>query len=105
MLSIDDVRSRVYEIIADVLNIKMEVIYDDFHFVNDLGADSLDRFDLFAEVQKEFEINIPEEFQSEFKTEFPSNLFRVRHLVFIVFEILSANADGRTPDFTAINLT
>lgn len=50
---------KVKEIIADVMQIDPEQIYEDSKFVDDLGADSLDIFQIITELESEFDIEIP----------------------------------------------
>lgn len=55
------IRSRIIKIIADRLNFEESEIKDEFSFVNDLGADSLDQAELIMAIEKEFDIFIPDE--------------------------------------------
>lgn len=48
-------------IIAEVLNIEAEEISIDSTFVDDLGADSLDIFQIIMGIEEEFDIEIPTE--------------------------------------------
>ena len=48
-------------IIADVLNVDAEEITMDTTFVDDLGADSLDVFQIIMGIEEEFDIEIPQE--------------------------------------------
>lgn len=48
-------------IIADVLNVDAEEITMDTTFVDDLGADSLDVFQIIMGIEEEFDIEIPNE--------------------------------------------
>lgn len=52
---------QVKKIIVDKLGVKPEDITEDKTFVNDLGADSLDVVEFVMEVEKEFNITIPDE--------------------------------------------
>ena len=49
---------KLQEIIADVLNIYTEDIRMDTTFVDDLGADSLDIFQIIMGIEEEFDIEI-----------------------------------------------
>lgn len=49
---------KLQEIIARVLNLGLEEIGENARFVEDLGADSLELFQIFMEVEKEFELEI-----------------------------------------------
>ena len=52
---------KLKEIIADVLNVNADEITMDTTFVDDLGADSLDLFELVTNLEDEYEIEIPSE--------------------------------------------
>ncbi|MGB9757404.1 MAG: acyl carrier protein [Candidatus Bipolaricaulaceae bacterium] len=56
-----DVANRVKEIIAEQLMVDPEEITEESTFVDDLGADSLDRVELIMEFEEEFGIEIPDE--------------------------------------------
>ncbi len=49
---------KLQEIIADVLNLREEEIRPDTTFVDDLGADSLDIFQIIMGIEEEFDIEI-----------------------------------------------
>ena len=48
-------------IIAEVLNVDPDEITPDTTFVDDLGADSLDVFQIIMGIEEEFDIEIPNE--------------------------------------------
>ena len=52
---------KIQEIIADVLNVDADDIKEDTTFVDDLGADSLDIFQIIMGIEEEFDIEIPNE--------------------------------------------
>ena len=52
---------KIKAIIAEVLNIDADSITEDTTFVDDLGADSLDIFQIIMAIEEEFEIEIPTE--------------------------------------------
>ena len=56
------------EIIADQLNCDAETITEETSFKDDLGADSLDLFELVMALEEEFEVEIPTEDLEEIKT-------------------------------------
>lgn len=58
MASVED---RVVDIVAEQLGVEKEKITRETHFVNDLGADSLDTVELVMELEEEFDISIPED--------------------------------------------
>ena len=49
------------QIIADVLNVDVDEITADTTFVDDLGADSLDVFQIIMGIEEAFDIEIPQE--------------------------------------------
>ena len=52
---------KVKKIVKDKLNVDEAKITESASFVNDLGADSLDVVEFVMEVEKEFNITIPDE--------------------------------------------
>lgn len=52
---------KLQKIIAEVLNVDTEEITRDTTFVDDLGADSLDIFQIVMGIEEEFDIEIPTE--------------------------------------------
>lgn len=52
---------KLRAIIAEVLNLDENDISEDSTFVDDLGADSLDIFQIITGIEDEFEIEIPSE--------------------------------------------
>ena len=52
---------KLKEIIADVLNVDEDEITMDTTFVDDLGADSLDLYQIILGVEDAFDIEIPQE--------------------------------------------
>jgi acyl carrier protein len=55
------VEERVIDIVAEQLGVERDKITRETHFVNDLGADSLDTVELVMELEEEFDISIPED--------------------------------------------
>ena len=49
---------KMQDIIADVLNVQKEDIKPETTFVDDLGADSLDIFQIIMGIEEEFDIEI-----------------------------------------------
>jgi acyl carrier protein len=56
-----DVPSKVKQIIAEQLGVEETEIKPESHFVDDLGADSLDTVELVMAFEEEFGIEIPDE--------------------------------------------
>ena len=59
---------KLKEIIADVLNVDEDEITMDTTFVDDLGADSLDLFELVMALEDEYNLEIPAEELNELNT-------------------------------------
>ena len=56
-----DVTTKVKAIIVDKLGVDESEVTNDASFTNDLGADSLDTVELIMELEKEFDIQIPDD--------------------------------------------
>ena len=52
---------KLQSIIAEVLNVDADEITPETTFVDDLGADSLDVFQIIMGIEEEFDIEIPQE--------------------------------------------
>ncbi len=52
---------KLQKIIAEVMNVDEEEINMDTTFVDDLGADSLDVYQIIMGIEEEFDIEIPNE--------------------------------------------
>ena len=52
---------KIKSIIAEVLNVDENDITMDTTFIDDLGADSLDVFQIIMGIEEEFEVEIPNE--------------------------------------------
>ncbi|MBO4976138.1 MAG: acyl carrier protein [Lachnospiraceae bacterium] len=52
---------KLKQIIADVLNVDPDEIAMDSTFMDDLGADSLDVFQIIMGIEEEFDIEVPAE--------------------------------------------
>ncbi len=55
------IEERVVDIVAEQLGVDKDKINRETHFVNDLGADSLDTVELVMELEEEFDISIPQD--------------------------------------------
>ncbi|MDI9358065.1 MAG: acyl carrier protein [Phycisphaerales bacterium] len=56
-----DIKEKVKKIIVDKLGVNEDEVTNEASFTNDLGADSLDTVELIMELEKEFNISIPDE--------------------------------------------
>ena len=63
-----DITAKVQQIIVDKLGVDAAEVTPEASFSNDLGADSLDTVELIMELEKEFNISIPEDQASNFGT-------------------------------------
>lgn len=52
---------KLKALIVDVLNVDANEITEDTTFIDDLGADSLDVFQIIMGIEEEFNIKIPQE--------------------------------------------
>lgn len=59
---------KVKEIIIDRLDVAEEKVSIDAKFIEDLGADSLDTYELLQGVEEEFDITVSEEEAQNFKS-------------------------------------
>ena len=59
---------KLQKIIAEVLNIDTDKITMESTFVDDLGADSLDVFQIIMGIEDTFDIQIPEDAAEHIKT-------------------------------------
>ena len=58
---------KLKEIIADVLNVEVNDITEDTTFVDDLGADSLDIFQIIMGIEETFDIEIDNDDDEQIK--------------------------------------
>ena len=56
-----DTNTKVKAIIVDKLGVDESEVTNNASFTNDLGADSLDTVELIMELEKEFDIQIPDD--------------------------------------------
>lgn len=52
---------KVKEVVMDKLGVEESQINEDAHFMDDLGADSLDTVELIMQLEEEFGIEIPDD--------------------------------------------
>jgi len=60
-MNMEEISSRLKEIVVDRLDVEEEKITPTASFVEDLGADSLDIVELIMGIEEEFDIEIPDE--------------------------------------------
>ncbi len=56
-----EIENKVKAIIVDKLGVDEKDVTPEASFTNDLGADSLDTVELIMELEKEFNVQIPDE--------------------------------------------
>ena len=56
-----DVEKRVRDIIVEQLGVEADAVKPEAHFINDLGADSLDTVELVMALEEAFSCEIPDE--------------------------------------------
>ena len=57
----EELIKKVTDVVVEKLGVKAEDVTLDSTFVNDLGADSLDRVELVMALEDEFSLEIPDE--------------------------------------------
>ena len=57
----EEIQGKVVAIIVDKLGVDESSVVPSASFTNDLGADSLDTVELIMELEKQFDITIPDE--------------------------------------------
>ena len=62
------VKERVIDIVSEQLGVAKDQVAEETHFVNDIGADSLDTVELVMELEEEFDINIPDDAAEKIQT-------------------------------------
>ena len=61
ILNMSEIATKVKAIIVDKLGVDEKDVTLEASFTNDLGADSLDTVELIMELEKEFDIQIPDD--------------------------------------------
>jgi acyl carrier protein len=63
-----NITERVTKIIVEKLGVEASEVTLDANFASDLGADSLDTVELIMELEKEFDISIPDDQAEKIQT-------------------------------------
>ena len=61
MANREEIAQKARELIAESLGVSPDEIRPESSFIDDLGADSLDIVELVMEIEKQFELEIPDE--------------------------------------------
>jgi acyl carrier protein len=64
----DDSKQKVIDLIVDQLGVDADNVTPDAHFIDDLGADSLDTVELVMALEEEFDLEIPDEDAEKLET-------------------------------------
>lgn len=64
----EELLKKVTDVVVDKLGVKAEDVKPESSFVNDLGADSLDRVELVMALEDEFELEIQDSESEKFQT-------------------------------------
>jgi acyl carrier protein len=67
-MSHDEVAQKVMDIIAESLGVKRTEVVAQASFITDLNADSLDIVELVMAIEKEFDIEIPDDEAEKIRT-------------------------------------
>lgn len=62
------IADRVKSIIVDQLNVSADEVTAEAHFIEDLGADSLDIVELIMALEEEYDVEIPDEDAEKIQT-------------------------------------
>ncbi len=76
----NNIKQIIRKHISDKLGVDQNMVQDGALFTDDLGADSLDVFELFASIEKEFGITIPDEESEKIKTVNALNSYVLKHV-------------------------
>ncbi len=63
-----DTAGRVKKIVVEHLGVEEDKVKDNAHFIDDLGADSLDTVELVMAFEEEFGIEIPDDAAEKIQT-------------------------------------
>ena len=68
MASTEEIMGKVKKIISEQLGVDEGEVTNESHFIDDLGADSLDTVELVMALEEEFGIEIPDEDAEKIQT-------------------------------------
>lgn len=64
----EEIFDKVKKIIAERLDVDATKVTMDASFIQDLGADSLDTYDLVFAIEEEFDVQVPDDRANEIET-------------------------------------
>lgn len=64
----ENINQKVTDLIVDQLGVEADNVTENAHFIDDLGADSLDTVELVMAFEEEFDIEIPDEDAEKLET-------------------------------------
>jgi len=67
-MSQDEIAQKIQEIIAQNLDVDKAAVVPSASFINDLNADSLDIVELVMGIEKEFDLEIPDDEAEKIRT-------------------------------------
>lgn len=63
-----EIESRVKKVVCAALDVDEEKVHKNSHFINDIGADSLDNVELVMAFEEEFGVDIPDDMAEDIQT-------------------------------------
>jgi acyl carrier protein len=62
------IEEKIKKMIAEVVEVDLQLVKESSSFIHDLGADSLDRVEITIRLEKEYKISISDSEVAKFKT-------------------------------------
>ena len=64
----NEIKQKVFQVLAEKLSMDIDKIHPDSHLVNDLGLDSLGAVEMLFELETQYDVEISNEEASKFAT-------------------------------------
>ena len=64
----EDIQQKVVDLIVDQLGVDADSVTPEAHFIDDLGAESLDTVELVMAFEEEFDMEVPDEDAEKLET-------------------------------------
>ena len=64
----EEIQQKVVDLIVDQLGVDADSVTPEAHFIDDLGADSLDTVELVMAFEEEFDMEVPDEDAEKLET-------------------------------------